>query len=349
MTMIPEKTYTSFMPDFCGVRSVLAVVVSAELLAMVLALASGGGIGQFWSELSVRTLYVQWIALASAGLVCLLRRWLGSMSHALAGLVAWLLIMLVASVVVEAAVWLIPRDAFDIHAHADLMLETLGISGITGALVLRYFYENYQQKQRELAEGRARLRALQARIRPHFLFNSINTIITLIRVDPDQAETTLHDFSDLFRASLGDESKSSTLADEIQLMRQYLEIEQQRLGDRLQIHWDLHELPGTAPMPALTLQPLAENAVYHGIEPSVNGGEVTLHGRIRNGVIALALTNTLPSDGAVNYRKGNHMAQENVRQRLLASFGDAAGSSTSMVDGKYQIRIWFPVQRTTIL
>lgn len=327
-------------------RTVFAVVVSAELLTMVLALATGGGIDRFWSELSVRSLYVQWIALSSAGLICLLRRWLGRMSHALAGMVAWLLIMLAALLVVEAAVWLIPGEVFNIHAHADLLLEALGISGITGALVLRYLYENYQQKQRELAEGRARFQALQARIRPHFLFNSINTIITLIRVDPDKAENTLHDLSDLFRASLGDESRSSTLADELQLMRQYLEIEQQRLGDRLQIHWDLDELPDTVPMPALILQPLAENAVYHGIEPSVAGGEITLYGRFRNGVIALAVTNTLPSDGAVSYRKGNHMAQENVRQRLLARFGDAAGVSTGMVDDKYQVRIWFPAQRS---
>lgn len=345
MQMNPGKTSNSFLPDFCGMRPVIAVVVSAELLAMVLALATGGGLAGFWSELTVRTLYVQWIALSSVALVCLLRRWLGAMSHALAGMLAWLLIMLVALLVVEAAVWLVPRDPFDAHAHSELLLETLGISGITGALVLRYLYENYQQKQRELAEGQARLRALQARIRPHFLFNSINTIITLIRVDPDLAENTLHDLSELFRASLSDETRSSTLADELQLMRQYLEIEQQRLGDRLQVHWDLDELPGTAPMPVLTLQPLAENAVYHGIEPAVEGGEITLHGRIRKGVISLALTNTLPPDGAVSSRQGNSMARENVRQRLLASFGDAAGTSTGMVDDKYQIRIWFPVRR----
>lgn len=334
------------MPDFCAVRPVLAVVVSAELLAMVLALATGGGVAQFWAELGVRTLYVQWIALSSAALVCLLRRWLACMSHASAGMVAWLLIMLVALLVVEMAVWLLPRDAAT--AHADLLLETLGISGIVGALLLRYLYENFRQKQRELAEERARSLALQARIRPHFLFNSINTIITLIPVDSEKAENTLHDLADLFRASLGDESKSSTLADELQLLRQYFEIEKQRLGDRLQIQWDLQELPDTAPIPALTLQPLAENAVYHGIEPAVSGGEITLHGRFRNGVIALTMTNSLPPDGAVSFRKGNHMAQENVRQRLLASFGDAAGTSTGMVDGKYQIRIWFPVPANTV-
>lgn len=331
------------MPDFCAVRPVLTVVVSAELLAMVLALAAGGGMERFWSELGVRTLYVQWVALTSAGLVCLLRRWLACMSHALAGVVAWLLIMLAAFLVVEVAVWLIPGDLDDPLDHADQLLETLGISGIAGALVLRYLYENYQQKQRELAEGRARLRALQARIRPHFLFNSINTIITLIRIDPKQAENTLHDLADLFRASLVDESKKSTLADELHLLRQYLEIEQQRLGDRLRIHWDMQELPDSAPMPALSLQPLAENAVFHGIEPSVNGGDITLHGRFRNGVVALAMTNSLPTDGAISYREGNQLAQENVRQRLLASFGDAAGTSTSLVDDKYQIRIWFPV------
>jgi len=343
--MNAEKTCNSFLPDFCGVRTVFAVVISAELLAMVLALAAGSGVNQFWAELSVRSLYVQWIALSSAGLICLLRRWLGCMSHTLAGIVAWLLILMVALLVVEMTVWLIPRELFSTHGHEDLLLETMGVSGIIGALILRYLYENHQQKQRELAKSRAKLQALQATIRPHFLFNSINTIISLIRVDPAQAETTLYDLSDLFRASLSDDSRSSTLDDELQLMRQYLEIEQQRLGDRLQIHWDLDELPGTASMPALTLQPLAENSIYHGIEPSVNGGEITLHGRYRKGVIALAVTNTLPSDGSASQRKGNHMALENVRQRLQARFGDLAGASTGMVDGKYQVRIWFPAQK----
>jgi len=343
--MNAEKTCNSFLPDFCGVRTVFAVVISAELLAMVLALAAGSGVNQFWTELSVRSLYVQWIALSSAGLICLLRRWLGCMSHTLAGIVAWLLILMVALLVVEMTVWLIPRELFSTHGHEDLLLETMGVSGIIGALILRYLYENHQQKQRELAESCAKLQALQATIRPHFLFNSINTIISLIRVDPGQAETTLHDLSDLFRASLSDESRSSTLDDELQLMRQYLEIEQQRLGDRLQIHWDLDELPGTVPMPALTLQPMAENSIYHGIEPSVNGGEITLHGRYRKGVIALAVTNTLPSDGSASQRKGNHMALENVRQRLQVRFGDLAGASTGMVDGKYQVRIWFPAQK----
>ncbi len=335
---------TSFLPDFCGVRAVFAVVVSAELLAMVLALAAGSGIDQFWSELSIRSLYVQWISLTSAGLVCGLRRWLGNMSHTLAGMVAWLLIMTVALLVVEAAVRLIPIEIFDTRAHADLLLETLGISGIMGALVLRYLYENYQQKQRELAESRARLQALQARIRPHFLFNSINTIINLIRIDPEQASNTLHDLADLFRASLSDESSSSSLADELHLLRQYLDIEQQRLGERLQIHWDLEKMPDLTPMPTLTLQPLAENAVYHGIEPSVNGGGISIHGRFRNGLVTVAVTNTLPSDGAASQRKGNHIAMENVHQRLLTRFGDVAGISTAMVDDKYQVRIWFPQQ-----
>lgn len=338
-----ESKEKSFLPDFCTVSAVLAVVVSAVLLAMVLALASTESLAQFWSDFSVASLYIQWVALTSTGLFCLLRGWLGRMTHARAGAVAWLLILLVALAVTEATVWLMPVEIVAGVSHADLLVRTLGISAILGALMLRYLYENHQQKQRELAESRARYQALQARIRPHFLFNSLNTVVSLIPGNPGKAEEVLCDLSDLFRASLGDERKLSTLVRELELTRQYLAVEQQRLGGRLRVTWDLDELPSLAPMPALMLQPLVENAVYHGVEPATGGGEIRIYGRYRNGVIALSVSNSLPLGEMNTGRKGNHMALKNIRQRLAVQFGHQAGMSTGMVDDYYQVRIWFPV------
>jgi len=229
-------------------------------------------------------------------------------------------------------------------SQQELLIRTLGISGILGALILRYLYENYQQKQRELAESRARFQALQARIRPHFLFNSLNTVVSLIPSDPDCAEEVLQDVSDLFRASLGDESRMSTVAQELELVRQYLAIEKQRLGSRLHVTWDLENLPDQAPIPALLLQPLVENAVYHGVGASVKGGEIRIFGRYRNGVVALTVSNTLPEDEGRAHKEGNHMALENIRQRLRMRYGSEAGMHTGMVEGHYQVRIWFPAK-----
>ncbi len=334
----------SFLPDFCGVRSVLAVVASATLMAMVLSLAATDRLQNFWQNFSIVALYIQWIGLASVAWICLLKRWLGRMGHGLAGLVAWCVIMLMALAVSMSATWLVPLEILPGVSRQDLLLRTLGISGILGALALRYLYEYHQQKQRELAESRARFQALQARIRPHFLFNSLNIVVSLIPVDPVRAEEVLQDLADLFRAALGDERRLSTVSQELELARQYLAIEQQRLGSRLKVEWDLETLPGEAIIPALLLQPLVENAIYHGVGASVTGGEICVFGRFRNGIVALTVSNTLPQQNEEPHQGGNHMAMENIRQRLQVRFGDTAGMHTGMVEGRYQVRIWFPAR-----
>ncbi len=336
----------SFLPDFCGVRSVLAVVASATLMAMVLSLAATDRLQDFWQNFSIVALYIQWIGLASVAWICLLKRWLGRMGHGMAGLAAWCVIMLMALAISMSATWLVPLEILPGVSRQDLLLRTLGISGILGALTLRYLYENHQQKQRELAESRARFQALQARIRPHFLFNSLNTVVSLIPVDPTRAEEVLQDLADLFRAALGDERRLSTVLQELELARQYLAIEQQRLGCRLKVEWDLEKLPDKATMPALLLQPLVENAVYHGVGASVTGGEIRIFGRFRNGIVALTVSNTLPQQHEQPHQGGNHMAVENIRQRLQMRFGDTAGMHTGMVEGRYQVRIWFPARES---
>jgi len=338
-----DNPQRAFLPDFCAIRMVFAVVVSAELLAIVLTLAAFPAAAEFWAELSLRSLYIQWIALCVAALYCLLRRPLGRLSHAVAGTLAWVLILLATVAVFIAA------DLLGLRATSPTMpalLHHLAIAGIVGAVLLRYLYEQHRERQRELAESDARLQALQARIRPHFLFNSMNTIASLTRVDPDLAEQVVQDLSDLFRATLSHADTLSTLAREFDLARGYLRIEAQRLGERLRVHWDVDDVPTGVQLPALLIQPLLENAVYHGVEPATGGGDITISGRYRNGVVSLAVRNTLPETPPVQRRRGNRMAQQNVRERLDAAFGDAAGMVVGQVDGCYQVRIHFPVPAT---
>ncbi len=331
----------AFLPNFCAIRMVFGVVVSAELLAIVLTLGAFPGPGMFWSELSLRSLYIQWVALTVSALYCSLRRPLGRLSHALAGTLAWLMILLVTAGVLFAA------QGLGLRPGAPLLPDLahhLAIAGIVGAVLLRYLYEQHRERQRELAESQARLQALQARIRPHFLFNSMNTIAGLTRPNPELAEQVVEDLSDLFRATLSNAGELSTLARELELARGYLRIEALRLGERLRVHWDVDGVPEGTQLPALLLQPLLENAVYHGVEPATEGGEVTISGRCRRGVVSLAVRNTLPPESRSSLRRGNQMAQQNVRERLDAAFGDRAGMVVGQVDGCYQVRVHFPLR-----
>jgi two-component system sensor histidine kinase AlgZ len=272
--------------------------------------------------------------------LCLAKRLLKPLGHTATGLTAWGLVMLTATALALLALWIEPHLA-EPAGPMPFLIRTLGVTAIVTALVLRYLYEQHCQRQREVAEAQARFAALQARIRPHFLFNSMNTIANLTRADPARAETVVEDLAELFRASLADPSSLSTLGEELELAEGYLRIEAQRLGERLAVHWDLQDLPLAAPVPKLLLQPLLENAVYHGIERAVEGGAVTISGRYRRGVVNLAIRNTLPGE-QVEPRSGHRIAQSNVRDRLTALYGDDAGMVVGRVEDDYQVRLHFP-------
>ncbi len=330
----------NFLPNFCSLRSAFVVVVSAELLAVVLAFASDEPLAEFWPTLALRSLYVQWVAVLATVVLCALRRALASRPHALAGLIAWVVITLTAAAVALAAVHLVPQaEPFDPGAFT---LRSVAVAAIVAALLLRYLYHVHRQQERELAASRARFEALQARIRPHFLFNSMNTIAELTRADPALAEEVVQDLSDLFRATLADAERLTPLATELELARSYLRIEGQRLAKRLQVVWDLEDLPMDARVPILILQPLVENAIYHGVEPAPDGGVVTIAGRYRRGRVNLSVRNTLPPGGEASHRNGNQMAVENVRSRLAVRYGDEASLTVGRVDGEYQVRVTFP-------
>jgi two-component system, LytTR family, sensor histidine kinase AlgZ len=356
-----------FLPDFCHIRMVFAVVLVGVLLAFVLVLAPTGGSGPFWQDLALTSLFVQWVALTSAGLLCLARPWLRHTSNAMAGLIGYVLILSVTLVLSEAAYWLIarqvvvfappppvvfggsgveltqsPSDLLTPAWHMEFLLRNLAISAIVSAVALRYFYVQHQWRTKVESEARARIQALQSRIRPHFLFNSMNTIASLARTQPALAESITEDLADLFRVSLGDASVPVPLARELEICERYLHIEEQRLGERLRQRFDVEALPSDALVPALILQPLLENAVYHGIEPATEGGVVEVVGRREGATLFVEIENPLPDGRAASARPGNQMAQENVRQRLDAFFGGRAGLEVVAEGERYRVRVRFP-------
>jgi two-component system sensor histidine kinase AlgZ len=227
----------------------------------------------------------------------------------------------------------------------DLLLRNLGISAIFSAIVLRYFYIQHQWQQNVRAEAQARLQALQSRIRPHFLFNSLNTIASLTQIDADQAEAAVENLADLFRNNLADASHHITLAEELDLSRRYLAIEKLRLGERLQLRWSVDDLPGDASVPRLILQPLLENAIYHGIEPISSGGTIGIDGHVYDDDIYISISNPLPRKENAEQRQGNKIAQDNVRQRLAAIYGEAGKLTTQEDEQGYIITLIFPYRR----
>ncbi len=203
---------------------------------------------------------------------------------------------------------------------------------LVAALVLR-------AKARMPADTAARLAELQARIRPHFLFNTLNSAVALVRDDPARAEAILEDLSDLFRNALVERGESASLAEEIDLARRYLRIEQVRFGDRLKVEWDLDERANAARVPPMMLQPLVENAVKHGVEPSPEGARVRVTTQRRGSTVVIRVTNTVPVGKG---RPGHGVAQVNVRERLRLLHDMQAQFQTGLKDGIYQVRVEVP-------
>ena len=209
------------------------------------------------------------------------------------------------------------------------------------AFIIAYFFWRRLAYSPALAD--ARLQALQARIRPHFLFNSINAVLSLIRSDPKRAEEALEDLAELFRALMQDNRRLSTLADELALCRQYLSLEQLRLGERLRVDWDIATMPEDAMVPQLLLQPLVENAIFHGIEPGMEPGTVRIHIARDKNQVRLLLVNPYHPD--YQHRAGNRMALANIRERLALHFDVEASMQTEVVGDKFEIRIVLPYRR----
>lgn len=312
----------------------LVVVNAAALAACVAWTADVGAALQAFTDSAV---VVELSTMLSLLLLCALRSIAGAAP-------AWLQRMVSAAVpaaVTAAVIWLMARS-FD-TTPSGVWAGAL-VAAVLGAALQHYFALRMRAYSPALAE--AHLQALQARIRPHFLFNSLNAVLSLIRTQPRVAETALHDLSDLLRVLIRDAREMSTLEEEIALCRQYLAIESLRLGERLQLDWDLQQVDQetrrTARVPALLLQPLLENAVHHGVEPSSTPVLIRIGMRLLLERIEITIAN--PLHAAVQ-QGGNHMALSNIRERLALLYDVEGELSTVAANGQFVVRLRFPYQR----
>ena len=212
---------------------------------------------------------------------------------------------------------------------------------VTGVL-LAYF--NLRSRALSPAFTEARLQALQSRIRPHFLFNCINAVLSLIRADPKRAEHALEDMADLFRVLMADNRQLSPLQREIELCQQYLQLEQLRLGERLKVEWHIDNFPSDALIPPLVLQPLLENAVYHGIEPIADTGIININIYKSRNEVHIVLRNPYQTEG--KHHSGNKMALDNIRERLALHFDAESRLESKVSDSVYQVHIIIPFVTT---
>ena len=339
-----------YLPDFCSASAVLAVVLITELVAIMFAIARQSLQENFWIDLAGCSLFLLWIGLGCAAVLCRSRAWLERMPATRAALVAIALLVVTVGVVSEVVYqvgryWSSGlRDVGGIFpaSHAGFLLRNLAVGFIVSALALRYFYVSAEWKRSIEMEALARIRALQARIRPHFLFNSMNTIAALTRSNPDRAEQAVEDLADLFRASLSEADSMIPLREELEIARTHQRIEQLRLGERLRVEWDVDALPLRASVPGLIVQPLLENAVYHGIEMLPAGGTIHISGRLIDGRIEIEVRNPIPPQGGYGEREGNRMALENIRQRLELAWPGRAHIDARQNDGEFSARLVFP-------
>mgnify|MGYP002713134010 CR=1 FL=1 len=321
------------------------LVLVTELFVLAMVLASSGIKTFSWNYLALVSLFVQWVVLLSAVLLCHLRARLNRLPVPQLVAVVYGLILTVTAIATVAADWVLAGADFSgpVEINGDHLLRNLAISAIMTGMVMRYLYVQARLRRQEQAELKSRIQALQSRIRPHFLFNSMNIIASLIETDPATAERVVEDLSELFRASLKGADQPVALRREIQLSERYIGIEQLRLGERLRIQWQIEPVPDSATIPILTLQPLLENAIYHGIQPLPEGGVINVLVQYRAQRLQITLSNPYNKGARSQRGEGNRIALENIRSRLKAFYGDKAELSTYLGEGIFVTQLSYPL------
>jgi two-component system sensor histidine kinase AlgZ len=303
------------------------------------------------TELARISLFMQWLGLTGAAALCYSRRWLAKLSVPVAVVTAFALLTINVAVLSEAA-FLLGRNLSERGISGNLfpdsrwtfLLSNVGITTIVTAMLLRYFFVAHQWSLHVRAEAQSRIHALQARIRPHFFFNTMNTIASLTRSNPSRAEEAVADLADLFRATMKDSDEPSRMSSELDLCRTYLRIEELRLGDRMTVQWRIDESLMLAIVPSLTIQPLLENAIHHGLEPLDGGGTVVVSGKLNGDDVEVTVTNPVTDVTGTYIRPGNRVALENIRERLSLAHGDRGRVEVTEEEGRYTVTLRFPYE-----
>lgn len=337
-----SRSSHSPLPDFCSLPVISALWVVGALCVTLAWLAPQSTRG--WRGYSVGMLFVEWLTTVMGVALCKLRPSLLRLPGLLPYAGVWLIMLVIVVLGSVLAQWMdrvlemqLIRDYTDVFVVNNAL-----IAALLGAAMLRYFYVLAEWQARLAAVAHAKVEALQARIRPHFLFNSMNTVAALVRVDPVAAERTVENLSELFRAALGErDTHMGTLGEELQLVDRYLAIEQLRLGERLHVRREIDDLPQDAPLPLLLLQPLVENAVRHGIQPLREGGDIVLRGTYEGGMMMIEIDNPLAGSPAPG---GAGHGLNNVRQRVAYHYGPRASVEAGPHENRFRVKLRLPVE-----
>ena len=334
MASIKQNAYSSALPDFRNMGIVLRILLGVNLLVVAAAILQVRDTRVFWDRLAEIGALVEPLLILSIVALVVLNDLLRRLPY-WAGSVAVIALELALTIGLYAAGYerLYPEPA-------PLWRFCAVVALATGALL---FYFDLRGRALSPALSEARLQALQARIRPHFLFNSINAVLSLIRQDPKRAEAALEDMAELFRTLMADNRELAPLSREIDLCRQYLNLEQLRLGERLKVEWQTERMPRDALVPPLVLQPPIENAVYHGVEPRIDPSTVSIEIYAAGQQVHAVLRNPYRESG--DRHAGNRMAVANIRERLQLHFDAEAMLTARATDETYEVRIVMPYVR----
>ncbi len=336
-----------FLPDLCSTAAVLSLVLVGELLSLALALAADGLRGFSWAKFGLVSLLVQWVVLASAASLCTLRRHLNRLKPAQAVSICYVMVLAYTFVFSILSSW------FNAHVEGFVwssVFTNVCISAIFSGVLFRYLYLQQLLKLQQQSELSARLQALQSRIRPHFLFNSLNSIASLIAIKPELAEKLVVDLAQLFRASL-QLPQLIPVEQELALCYCFCDIEKVRLGKRLEVEWQVDELSKDTKILNLLIQPLIENAIYHGVQPLPKGGKVNVEVKHVKGDVVVRVTNPrLPgSELQTNHNpepsSGNGIALSNIRGRLDAHYGKKAYLRVVKGEADFSVVVRYPTTR----
>lgn len=337
----PAKPVEIVIPDCCNVGIMVKSLLFVNGVVLIVMLINAGSVYTGLLGFVEASMLVELASLSSLLALCGLRRLIKTIPPWGQRIACGLVPAAITGLIIH---YLLNDDWTMISLSRLSALEGVVCAALFGMVLQHYFELRTRAFSPALAE--ARLQALQARIRPHFLFNSLNAVLSLIRTEPKRAETTLEDMADLFRVLMRDAREITTLGNEIRIGMQYLSIEKVRLGERLQVKWDMDDVSGDvlkkAKTPALLLQPLLENAVHYGVEPSPQNAVITIAiSRVRDR-IEIVMTNPFHADVLST---GNHMALDNIRERLMLLYDVEAQLTTTVTQGWFELRLHFPYQK----